>query len=221
MSKRLSEKQKEEIIQSFYNGKTLEELSEEFKFTKLTITRHLKKYLGDNKFREINSKKKPLSNTVLSNKYSSKNDVLEQSDKEILSQKNLKGDFNDGITPLDQFLELVPLDYEIENSPQKDLSSIPISDVDLPSTVYMIVDKNSELQTKLIKDCPDWQFLSEDELLRKTIEIYLDLKVAKRFCNKEEKVIKVPNTEVFKIASPILLSKGISRIVLLDKLISL
>ena len=85
----------------------------------------------------------------------------------------------------------------------------------------MIVDKNSELQTKLIKDCPDWQFLSEDELLRKTIEIYLDLKVAKRFCNKEEKVIKVPNTEVFKIASPILLSKGISRIVLLDKLISL
>lgn len=221
MSKRLSEKQKEEIIQSFYNGKTLEELSEEFKFTKLTITRHLKKYLGDNKFREINSKKKPLSNTFLSNKYSSKNDVLEQSDKEILSQKNLKGDFNDGITPLDQFLELVPLDYEIENSPQKDLSSIPISDVDLPSTVYMIVDKNSELQTKLIKDCPDWQFLSEDELLRKTIEIYLDLKVAKRFCNKEEKVIKVPNTEVFKIASPILLSKGISRIVLLDKLISL
>ena len=221
MSKRLSEKQKEEIIQSFYNGKTLEELSEEFKFTKLTITRHLKKYLGDNKFREINSKKKPLSNTFLSNKYSSKNDVLEQSDKEILSQKNLKGDFNDGITPLDQFLELVPLDYEIENSPQKDLSSIPISDVDLPSTVYMIVDKNSELQTKLIKDCPDWQFLSEDELLRKTIEIYLELKVAKRFCNKEEKVIKVPNTEVFKIASPILLSKGISRIVLLDKLISL
>ena len=221
MSKRLSEKQKEEIIQSFYNGKTLDELSEEFKFTKLTITRHLKKYLGDNKFREINSKKKPLSNTFLSNKYSSKNDVIEQFDKEILSQKNLKGDFNDGTTPLDQFLELVPLDYEIENSPQKDLSSIPISDVDLPSTVYMIVDKNSELQTKLIKDCPDWQFLSEDELLRKTIEIYLDLKVAKRFCNKEEKVIKVPNTEVFKIASPILLSKGISRIVLLDKLISL
>ena len=221
MSKRLSEKQKEEIIQSFYNGKTLEELSEEFKFTKLTITRNLKKYLGDNKFREINSKKKLLSNSFLSHKNSSKNDVLEQSDKEILSQKNLKGDFNDGITPLDQFLELVPLDYEIENSPQKDLSSIPISDVDLPSTVYMIVDKNSELQTKLIKDCPDWQFLSEDELLRKTIEIYLDLKVAKRFCNKEEKVIKVPNTEVFKIASPILLSKGISRIVLLDKLISL
>tara|TARA_B100000886_G_scaffold339530_1_gene305274 strand:+ start:4206 stop:4871 length:666 start_codon:yes stop_codon:yes gene_type:complete len=221
LSKRLSEKQKEEIIQSFYNGKTLDELSEEFKFTKLTITRNLKKYLGDNKFREINSKKKLLSNSFLSHKNSSKNDVLEQSDKEKISQNNLNEDFNDVITPLDQFLELVPLDYEIENSPQKDLSSIPISEADLPSTVYMIVDKNSELQIKLIKDCPDWQFLSEDELLRKTIEIYLDLKVAKRFCNKEEKVIKVPNTEVFKIASPILLSKGISRIVLLDKLISL
>jgi hypothetical protein len=34
-------------------------------------------------------------------------------------------------------------------------------------------------------------------------------------------VIKVPNTNVFKIVAPILLSKGISRIVSPDKLIAL
>ena len=68
---------------------------------------------------------------------------------------------------------------------------------------------------------PDWQFLSQDELNRKTIEIYQDLKNAKRFCNKEEKVIKVPNSDVFKIVAPLLLSKGISRIVSSDKLIAL
>ena len=58
-------------------------------------------------------------------------------------------------------------------------------------------------------------------LNRKTIEIYFDLKNAKRYCNKDQKVIKVPNTNVFKIVAPILLSKGISRIVSPDKLIAL
>jgi len=85
----------------------------------------------------------------------------------------------------------------------------------------MIVNKSIELETKFLKEYPDWQFLSREELNRKTIEIFLDLKTAKRFCNKEQKVIKVPNTDVFRIVSPILLKKGISRIVSADKLISL
>ena len=57
--------------------------------------------------------------------------------------------------------------------------------------------------------------------MRKTIEIFFDLKIAKRFCKSDQKVIKVPNTEVFKIVAPILLSRGISRIVSSDLLIAL
>ena len=52
-------------------------------------------------------------------------------------------------------------------------------------------------------------------------ELYFDIQVAKRFCTKEQKVIKVPNTNVFKIVAPLLVSRGISRIVTEDKLISL
>ena len=85
----------------------------------------------------------------------------------------------------------------------------------------MVVDKKIELVIKLLKDYPEWQFLSQDELKRKTIEIFYDLKNAKRFCNKEQKVIKVPNTRVFSIVAPILISRGISRIVCPDKLIAL
>ena len=76
-------------------------------------------------------------------------------------------------------------------------------------------------KVKYLKDYPDWQFLSQDELNRKTIEIHEDIKKAKRCCNKEQKVIKVPNTNVFKIVAPILVSRGISRIVNADKLIAL
>ena len=85
----------------------------------------------------------------------------------------------------------------------------------------MIVDIKLELQTKYLKNYPIWDFLSEEELNRKTIEIYDDLKIAKSFCSKEQKVIKVPNTEVFKIVAPILRIRGISRIVSSGKLIAL
>ena len=119
------------------------------------------------------------------------------------------------------FTEIVPLDYEIENSTQKDLSSIPICEVVFPKVVYMIVNNKIELETKSLKDYPDWHFLAEEELNRKTIEIYNDMKIAKRFCNKEHKIIKVPNTEVFKIVSPILISRGITRIINEEKLIAL
>ena len=52
-------------------------------------------------------------------------------------------------------------------------------------------------------------------------EIFYDMKVAKRFCSKEQKVIKVPNTDVFRIVAPLLIARGITRIVTSDHLISL
>ena len=63
--------------------------------------------------------------------------------------------------------------------------------------------------------------ISHDELNKKTIEIFFDMKIAKRFCSKQQKVIKVPNTKVFEIVAPILISRGISRIVSDDLLIAL
>ena len=85
----------------------------------------------------------------------------------------------------------------------------------------MVVDKNIELNIKSLRDYPEWQYLSESDLSRKTIEIFFESKLAKRACSKEQKVIKVPNTDVFRIASPILVSRGISRIVSDATLISL
>ena len=136
------------------------------------------------------------------------------------SNNNLSKNESD-FAPEDSFFEIVPLDYEIENLPRKELSSVPISDVNFPKVVYMIVDKKIELEIKLLKDFPEWQFLPQDDLSRKTIEIFFDLNLAKRSCNKEQKVLKVPNTDVFRIAAPALIEKGISRIVCAENLISL
>ena len=136
-----------------------------------------------------------------------------------LDNSNFKEEESD--FALNDFVEVAPLNYEIDNIPQKDLSSISISDIDFPKVVFMIVDNKIELQTKLLNDYPEWQFLSKAELDRNTIEIFYDLKIARSFCSKEQKVIKVPNPDVFRVVGPLLIARGISRIVTSDKLIAL
>ncbi len=218
MAKRLSDEEKKTIINSFTKGKTIDELAKEFYCTNLTIVRNLKKFLGEKKFKELSLKGKSEKNIFKSQE----NKIENNKNQKVLTEQK-KGSVNkeEEYFSSSLFMEITPLDYEIDNLPQKDLSSTLISDVIFPNTVYMVVDKNIELKTKYLKEYPDWQFLSKDELNRKTIEIHNDLKTAKMFCNKEQKVIKVPNTDVFKIVAPILVSRGISRIVNADKLIAL
>ena len=196
-------------------GKTLGELSQEFNCTKLTISRNLKKNLGENKYKELTVKNKVIEDK---NMNFIKGISVENNIDNIQEYPIKKFEDQLSKTP---FIEIAPLNYQVDNTYQKELASIPITEVEFPRMVYMIVDKKVELEIKYLGDYPNWNFLSKDELERKTIEIYSDLKIAKSFCGKDQKVIKVPNTDVFKIAAPILLSRGISRIVSSDQLISL
>ena len=226
MAKRITLQQKEEITKLFISGISLDRISKQFNCTKLTISRNLKNNLGEVAFRGFLEASKS-NNKLIKNKKDKINDL----NKNDISNNNndinydLKERLNENkgeeFLKNSEFIEISPLSYEIEDTLQKDLSSIPISDIDFPKTVFMIVDKKIELEIKNLKDYPKWQFLSEEDLKRKTIEIFNDLKIAKSFCNKEQKVIKVPNTSIFKKVAPILLSRGISRIVSSDKLIAL
>ena len=227
MAKRLTEKQKSDIAEYFKNGKAIEALSEEFNCSILTITRNLKKNLGEIIYKELLEKNKNLyeSNTFLEKDKKKKKDfeLAKKISKNEFSEDQTfdSNQFDNNNFSTTEFVEISPLDFEIENVPRKELSSIPIKEIDFPKTVYMIVHKNIELEIKLLKDFPEWEFLPNEDLQRKTIEIYFDLKLAKRACSKEQKVIKVPNTDVFRIVSPILVSRGISRIVSEEKLIAL
>ena len=210
MAKRLSVHIKKEILNLFIDSKvSIDDLSNKFECTKATITRNLKKELGEEKYKEIINSRNSNKNL----KTFHKEMKLKEDQEKKLTFKKEESEFN--------FVELAPLDYDIDIAPRKELSSVPIQEIKFPNVVYMIVDKNIELEIKLLKDYPQWEFLPTEDLDRKTIEIYYDIKSAKRVCNKEQKVIKVPNTDVFSIVSPILISRGISRIVSEQILIAL
>ena len=227
MARRLTEQQIEEIIKCFENGTNIDLLSKKFNCTKLTVIRNLKKNLGELKYIDLLNKSKSLlgksktnkiqSTTLLKTNIDNADLIKDSNDPKVLNENITASNFD----PYDSFLEIAPLDYEIDNSSRKELTSVPLSEVDFPKVVYMIVDKKIELEIKLLKDFPKWDFLPNNDLQRKTIEIFFDLNIAKRSCNKEQKVLKVPNTDVFRIAAPILISKGISRIVCPENLIAL
>jgi predicted DNA-binding protein YlxM (UPF0122 family) len=222
LAKRLSEKQKEEIKINFLDNQSVEILSEKFNCTKTTIIRNLKKSLGEKKYKEIlNRLNEPLDiegENFLENdnKQTFEENIIKKTDDTSIGISN-----EDKTSPFESFIEITPLDHDFEDVSQKDISSIPLSEIKLPNKVFLIVKKEIELETKYLKDYPEWQFLPQNDLKRKTIEIHFDLKTAKRICNKDQKVIKVPNTDVFRIVAPILMSRGISRIVAAENLISI
>ena len=203
MPKKVSDSEKEKIVESFLKGSSVREISKKYNFSQITINRQLKLILGVNKFnkiKELNSKQ---------NKNISKIKSFHYVQKESLDQTE------------ETFFELVPILDGIELEKQKDLSSQPLKDSNLPQIVYMFVDKKIELIPKSLGDYPQWRFLPEEDLNRKTIEIFSDIKNAKRDCKKDEKVIKVPNPNIFNLVAPILIAKGITRIIIEDNLISL
>ena len=224
LAKRLTEKQKEEIKINFLDYQSVEFLSEKFNCTKTTIIRNLKKSLGEIKYKEILNR--------LNATFDTKDEKLLENDNRFTNEKNKINKLDDTsisigrsnedkINPFESFIEITPLDHDFEDVYQKDISSIPLSEIKLPNVVFLIVKKEIELETKYLKDYPEWQFLPQNDLKRKTIEIHFDLKTAKRICNKDQKVIKVPNTDVFRIVAPILISRGISRLVSAENLISI
>ena len=225
MSRKVSEKQKKDILASFNEGIAIKEISKTFNFTVPTITRQLRSILGEETFlkrKNLTSSKNKKSNSIPSATNKKSSIQKENNESNVLSKRNFLEDESNAIFETDQtFTEIVPLNEQIEFTNQKELTSVPIKEITFPKSLYMIINNNIELEVKLLNEYPNWSFLPESDQKRMTIEIFSDQKLAKRFCTKNQKIIKIPNTKVFEIASRNLIAKGISRIVFEDNLISL
>ena len=220
--KKVSESEKKAILDNFVNGTDIKDISKNFGFTANTITRQLKKIIGEKEFKKIKLNKinKLKDFDSLSNKgtFSSNQNEINISHDNI---SKISGSDKNNEFLQSSFVEIAPLNYEVDLDKQHDISSKPLSKVEFPKIVFMVVDKKNELEIKSLREFPTWHFLSENDLNRKTIEIYSEQKLGRKACSKNQKIIKVPNPNVFLITSQILQRKGISRIIFDQLLISL
>ena len=219
MPKKVSDSEKKEILDSFSTGYPIKELSEKYNYSIQTITRQLKLILGDAEYKKIKlTAQSQTSNSNFKKKINEENFSSKVSNN-YQNLSNKKGSSID--EDVNNFFEIVPLTEGIELDKQKDISSIPISEFDLPKVVYLLVDNKIELDPKLLKDYPEWDFLPKEDLIRNTIQIFADKKNGQLNCRNNQKLIKVPNPDVFFMASKFLKAKGISRIIFQNYLLSL
>ena len=145
----------------------------------------------------------------------------EDSHSEDLRPENHDNDDNNQNID-NNFEEIAPLLSGFDFNLEKQKSDYEILNYEsLPESVYMIVDKKVELDLQPISELPEWSFLPENELQRNAILLFSNQRSAKRICSRNQRVIKVPNTSIFKLSKSYLISKGITRLILEDSIIGL
>lgn len=87
----------------------------------------------------------------------------------------------------------------------------PLSQATLPRTCYIVVDKFAELIVRPLKDFADLGQIPIDEIQQRTLPVFDNHRIAKRFSNQRtQRVIKVPDSRVFHKTIQHLRLKGIS-----------
>ncbi len=87
----------------------------------------------------------------------------------------------------------------------------PLSQATLPRTCYIVIDKFAELIVRPLKDFADLGQLPGEETQQRTLPVFDNPRVAKRFSNQRtQRVIKVPDSRIFYKTTSHLRSKGIT-----------
>jgi len=108
------------------------------------------------------------------------------------------------------------LDEEVARSASKDnqIQVLPLSEAAFPKICYLVVDRASELIALPLKDFGDLGQIPAEETREKTLPIFDNHRVARRFSNRSQRVIKVPDGQVLGKVSIYLLAKGITRLLI-------
>ncbi|WP_414153592.1 helix-turn-helix domain-containing protein [Prochlorococcus sp. MIT 1341] len=246
-TRRLSESQKRQLVDSYRAGETSARLADAYGCSVNTVTRTLKTFLSEEDYASLKASRvrgatkkeikaeaseskddnfvvckevNTLETLELNTKASSQLALDDAEDFDNSSEEDssiqLEESFEGTI-----FQEVVPLmDQDIFDD-HREIKCKPLVPGVLPESVYMLVEKTVELEARPLSDFPELGSLSELDKERKALYLFSNPRSAKRQCGRNQRVIKIPNTNVFNISTPFLLARGISRLIVEGSLIAL
>ncbi|RMF24143.1 MAG: transposase [Cyanobacteria bacterium J083] len=121
----------------------------------------------------------------------------------------------------DEEEELTYSSYESQKLTGDILDILPLTKASLPRTCYLVIDKSAELITRPLKEFTDLGTIPQAEVSQKTLPVFDNHRVAKRFSHRRERVIKVPDGKLLQKTANYLLAKGIDRLLIDGKIYSL
>jgi transposase-like protein len=98
---------------------------------------------------------------------------------------------------------------------------LPLSAANLPKTCYLVIDRASELITRPLRDFGDLGHIPSPETQERTLPVFDNHRVAKRFSTKRDRVIKIPDSRMLHKARYQLQAKGITRLLIDGQVYSL
>lgn len=98
---------------------------------------------------------------------------------------------------------------------------LPLSEASLPKTCYLVVDRAAELIARPLKDFSDLGKIPAAEVQQKTLPIFDNHRVARRFSNRTQRVIKIPDGRMLQKTCSHLQAKGITRLLIDGQVYSL
>lgn len=94
------------------------------------------------------------------------------------------------------------------------INVLPFSEATLPRMCYLVIDRSAELITRPLREFGDLGKIPAEEVQEKTLPIFENHKVARRFSNRSQRVIKVPDSRMLQKVSNSLEAKGITRLLI-------
>jgi hypothetical protein len=98
---------------------------------------------------------------------------------------------------------------------------LPLSAAALPKTCYLVIDRSSELITRPLREFGDLGQIPSLETQQRTLPVFDNHRIAKRFSTKRDRVIKIPDTKMLHKARYHLQAKGITRLLIDGQVYSL
>ena len=111
------------------------------------------------------------------------------------------------------FHEIAVLPVDLPEVTTQQVVCRPFASELVPDSVYMLVDKTVELDPRPLSEFPELGFIDPSEQERQALCLYASPRAAKRQCGRSQRVIKVPDTQVFEQTSSYLLARGITHLV--------
>lgn len=144
-------------------------------------------------------------------------DEIDDDDDDLAGlDETLGDDFGDD--DLDDDLEDGEEDADTLDLPKPKLQPLaamaimPLGEAVLPKPCYLVVDMRSELITRPLSDFADLGQIPSSEEKAKTLPVFDNHRVARRFSRNKQRVIKVPDGNLITRTSPYLKAKGITRL---------
>jgi transposase-like protein len=91
---------------------------------------------------------------------------------------------------------------------------LPLSEASLPKICYLVVDRAAELITRPLKAFGELGQIPAAEIREKTLPVFDNHRVARRFATRHQRVFKIPDGRLLQKAAPYLLAKGITRLLI-------